>query len=699
MLVVTAAGDRQQTTGLVEDQDGIICVDDVQAVIGWRAVMFQYRQCICLGGEIPGSVMSCAARQATITAMLQFREVALRRGTRLLFDSASLQIHPGQKVGLTGANGTGKSSLFSLLRGELHADSGDIQVPVDWQIASVAQELANSEQSAVEFAIDGDTELRQLQLQLQTEEAGNADGVAIAHLHSRLESVDGYTARSRASRLLHGLGFSAGDLERPVNAFSGGWRMRLNLAQALMCRSDLLLLDEPTNHLDLDAVIWLENWLRSYTGTLLLISHDRDFLDSVARQILHIEHQGVKLYSGNYSAFERVRSERLANQQAQYHKQQREVAHIQSYIERFRAKASKAKQAQSRIKALQRMQQIAPAHVDSPFHFSLLEPEKLPHNLLQLEKVGAGYDGTTILSGVRLSLVPGDRIGLLGPNGAGKSTLIKLFAGVLSPSGGEKQCARDLKIGYFAQHQVEQLQPQHSALEHIQQLDPQAREQTLLDYLGGFGFSGERASMLIAPFSGGEKSRLALALLVYQRPNLLLLDEPTNHLDLDMRQALAQALQAFSGAMVLVSHDRHLLRVCCDQLLLVHGGKVDEFPLSLDEYPQWMAEQQRRKDTVVMPNDGQNSATQRKQQKRDQAEQRKRQQPLREQVLKAEAALDKAHAEQAALQEQLADTDLYTESNKEALKAILVEKAQLDAHCDQLEQDWMEASEALEQMC
>ena len=642
--------------------------------------------------------MSCGARQVTITAMLQLRNVALRRGTRLLFDAVSLQVHPGQKVGVAGANGTGKSSLFALLRGELHVDSGDVDVPADWQIASVAQELASSEQSAVEFAIDGDVELRRLQHQLSEAERGGDDGVAIADLHGQIESVDGYTARSRAGRLLHGLGFKTEDLDRPVNVFSGGWRMRLNLAQALMCRSDLLLLDEPTNHLDLDAVIWLENWLHRYAGTLLLISHDRDFLDSVAGQILHIGQQGVKLYSGNYTAFERVRSERLANQQAEHRKQQREVAHIQSYIERFRAKASKAKQAQSRIKALQRMQQIAPAHVDSPFHFSLREPEKLPHELLQLDNVGIGYEGTRILSAVRLSLSPGDRIGLLGPNGAGKSTLIKLLAGVLPAADGERRPARDLKIGYFAQHQVEQLHPAHSPLEHLQQLDPQAREQELADYLGGFGFSGERASMPTAPFSGGEKSRLALALLVYQRPNLLLLDEPTNHLDLEMRQALAQALQEFSGAMVLVSHDRHLLRVSCDQLLLVHDGKVDEFPLSLDEYPQWLAEQQRSQEAPVTPNGMQNVAAMRKQQKRDQAEMRKRQQPLRQRVVKAETSLDKAHAEQAALQEQLADNDVYAEHNKALLKALLIEKAELDSHCDQLEQDWMEASEALEQM-
>ena len=626
--------------------------------------------------------------------MLQFIDVSLRRGARLLFEHAGLQIHPGQKIGITGANGTGKSSLFALLQGELHADSGEVLLPDDWQIAHVAQQLSASARPAVEFVIDGDTALRDLQRSLAQAEQAD-EGERLAELHAQIEAVDGYAAHSRAGRLLHGLGFTTADLQRPVSAFSGGWRMRLNLARALMCRSDLLLLDEPTNHLDLDAVIWLEGWLRGYPGTLLLISHDREFLDSVAGHILHIERQQVRLYSGNYSAFERLRSERLAGQQAEYRKQQREIAHVQSYIDRFRAKASKAKQAQSRLKALQRMQEIVPAHVDSPFHFVLREPERLPQQLLHLDDAAAGYDGAAVLSGIRLTLSPGDRIGLLGRNGAGKSTLIKLLAGMLTASDGCCETARDLNIGYFAQHQVEQLHPQHSPLEHLQQLDAPAREQDLRDYLGGFGFGGDRVSMPTAPFSGGEKSRLALALLVYRRPNLLLLDEPTNHLDLEMRQALAQALQEFTGAMVLVSHDRHLLRVCCDELLLVHDGRVEPFALSLEDYPQWLAAQNRQPEVGSEP-DAAQSATARKQLKREQAEQRRRLQPLRQQVSRAEQALEAALSDRTQLETQLADSGLYAAGNKQQLQILLLEKADLDRRCEQLEQEWLEASEALE---
>ena len=626
--------------------------------------------------------------------MLQFIDVSLRRGTRVLFEHAGLQIHPGQHVGITGANGAGKSSLFALLLGELHADSGDVLLPAEWQIAHVAQEQASSDRPAIEFVIDGDTGLRELEQSLAQAER-TATGERLAELHTQLEAIDAYAAPSRAGRLLHGLGFTTADLQRPVSDFSGGWRMRLNLAQALMCRSDLLLLDEPTNHLDLDAVIWLEGWLRSYAGTLLLISHDRDFLDSVVGHILHLEHTEIRLYTGNYSAFERLRSERLAGQQAAYRKQQREIAHVQSYIDRFRAKASKARQAQSRLKALQRMQEIVPAHVDSPFHFALREPERLPTQLLRLDDVVAGYGDRPVLSGIRLTLSPGDRIGLLGRNGAGKSTLIKLLAGELAPLGGACDTARDLKIGYFAQHQVEQLHPQHSPLEHLQQIDSRAREQDLRDYLGGFGFGGDRVSMPTAPFSGGEKSRLALALLVYRKPNLLLLDEPTNHLDLEMRQALAQALQDFTGAMLLVSHDRHLLRVCCDELLLVHDSRVEPFPLSLEDYPQWLAAQNRQSEGGPAQDVSQ-SAMARKQLRREQAEQRKRLQPLRRQVKHAEQALEAAHAERAGLESRLADSALYTADNKQLLQTLLLEKAGLDRRCEQLEQEWLEASEALE---
>jgi len=629
--------------------------------------------------------------------MLRFNELSLRRGTRLLFERASLQVHPGQKVGITGANGSGKSSLFALLLHELHADAGEFHRPRDWVIAHVAQEMPADERGAIEYVLDGDDELRAVQADLALAEQNN-DGARLAALHGQFESIDGYTARSRAGQLLHGLGFRTDDEDRPVRDFSGGWRMRLNLGRALMCRSDLLLLDEPTNHLDLDAVIWLEGWLRAYRGTLLLISHDRDFLDSVCSHIAHLEHQRIMLYNGNYSAFERVRAERLAGQQAEYRKQQREIAHIRAYVDRFRAKATKARQAQSRLKALQRMEQIAPAHVDSPFHFSFREAEKMPDPLLKLDEVAAGYGDSTILSQVRLLLSPGDRIGLLGPNGAGKSTLIKLLAGALLPQRGECLAAKDLKIGYFAQHQLEQLQTQHTPLQHLQQLDPQAREQELRDYLGGFGFSNEQALMLVGPFSGGEKARLVLALLVYQCPNLLLLDEPTNHLDLEMRQALALALQDYAGAVVLISHDRHLLRVTSDRLVLVHDGKVDDFPLSLEEYPQWLMEQGRQDKGTPAAGHSNPAAASRKETRRLQAEQRKRLQPLRKKVTEAETELDRLHTLQRELEHELSSPGLYTEENKARLKASLLEKADVDNRCEVMEADWLEACEQLEIM-
>ncbi|MCO6411308.1 MAG: ATP-binding cassette domain-containing protein [Thiogranum sp.] len=629
--------------------------------------------------------------------MLQFDNLSLRRGPRLLFEQASFQIHPGQKVGITGANGTGKSSLFALILDALHADAGDFRRPADWVIAHVAQETAADTRAAVEYVLDGDAELRAVEKALAEAEAAD-DGGRLATLHGRYETIGGYAARSRAGQLLHGLGFRSGDEQRPVTAFSGGWRVRLALARALMCRSDLLLLDEPTNHLDLDAVIWLENWLQAYSGTLLLISHDREFLDSVTGSIAHIEHERLTLYSGNYSAFERLRAARLANQQAEYEKQQREVAHIRSYIDRFRAKASKARQAQSRLKALQRMEEIAPAHVDSPFHFAFRAPVKTPDPLLKLIDVAAGYADTAVVSQVNLGLSPGDRIGLLGPNGAGKSTLIKLLAGVLPLLQGKRETARDLQVGYFAQHQLEQLHPQHSPLEHLRRIDPQAREQDLRDYLGGFGFSNDQALTPTAPFSGGEKSRLALALVVYRRPNLLLLDEPTNHLDLEMRQALAQALQDYAGAVVLVSHDRHLLRVSCDQLLLVHDGKVDEFPGSLDDYTRWLADTNRQTRSAPKETDSANSALARKEKKRLEAEQRKQLQPLRQRVAAAEKSLAKLHDRQAALELQLADPLLYDARNKDQLKGLLLEKADVDRQCEALEMDWLEACEQLELM-
>ena len=633
--------------------------------------------------------------------MLQAINLGIRRGVKLLFKDTSFQIHPGQKVGLTGANGTGKSSLFSLILKQLHADTGDCIYPDQWVIAHVAQELAGSKQQAIEFVLDGDAELRQIQQAIKTAEK-NDDGVLIATLHTQLDNIDGYTANSRASQLLAGLGFVADDETRAFNEFSGGWQMRLNLAKALMCRSDLLLLDEPTNHLDLDTIIWLESWLTAYRGTLLLISHDRDFLNNICSHIAHLEHQNIQLYTGNYSAFERIRAERLASQQSEYVKQQRNIKHIESYIERFRAKATKAKQAQSRLKALERIQTIAPAHVDSPFHFSLFEPEKIPNSLLHMEHIDAGYENTCILKNVDFQLLPGDRIGLLGPNGAGKSTFIKVLANQLKIQSGEYRLAKETKIGYFAQHQLEQLHDEHSPIEHLQQIDDllskRTREADLRNYLGRFGFSNDMALSKIQNFSGGEKSRLVLAMLIYQKPNLLLLDEPTNHLDLEMREALAEALQEFSGAMVIVSHDRHLLNSTCDQLLLVNQQSVSEFPLSLDEYPKWLSEHNatRSNSTISSNNDIDNQSFTNKKRKQLQAEQRKKTLPLRTKIKQLEDKMHKISNKLIEINQQLSDSDIYAEQNKQKLQQLLLEKAKLDKTHEASELDWLDTSEKLE---
>ncbi|MCP4284937.1 MAG: ATP-binding cassette domain-containing protein [Gammaproteobacteria bacterium] len=626
--------------------------------------------------------------------MLRFDQLSLRRGSKLLFSDASFSIHPGQRVGLTGANGSGKSSLFALILDAIHADNGDFSRPRNWTIAHLAQETPSDPRAAIEYVLDGDAELRGVEQQLAQAEQAN-QGARVAELHALLDSIDGYSARSRAARLIHGLGFRPGEEDLPVAQFSGGWRMRLNLARALMCRSDLLLLDEPTNHLDLDAVIWLEEWLKSYAGTLLLISHDRDFLDAVASHIAHIEQGGFTLYTGNYSAFERTRAERLANQQAAFVKQQREMAHIRSYVDRFRAQATKARQAQSRLKALQRMEMIAPAHIDSPFHFSFKAPEKNPHPLLHLERASVGYGDTAILSGLNITLSPGNRIGLLGPNGAGKSTLIKLLAGELKPLDGKRETAQELKIGYFAQHQLDQLRPDRSPIQHLMRLDPKAREQELRNYVGGFGFPGELAERQVAPFSGGEKARLVLALLVYQRPNLLLLDEPTNHLDLEMRYSLSLALQGYEGAMVIVSHDRHLLRTTTDSLLLVNAAAATEFKDDLDSYPRWLTEQRRVSEPaneVSQPH----RAVARKEQKRQEADRRRQLQPLRNRLKALEKELDQLHQDQARLEQALAGQGIYDEINKERLKALVMEKAENDQALEGVEEAWLETSEALE---
>jgi len=632
--------------------------------------------------------------------MISLTQIELLRGGKPLLKEASATIHPGQKVALVGANGCGKSSLFALLKGELQPDSGELSLPAHWQLASVAQETPALACSALDYVLDGDQEYRALEQQLaQAEQADQ--GQRIAELHARLDTIGGYSIAARAAELLHGLGFSAAQQAQPVQAFSGGWRMRLNLAQALLCRSDLLLLDEPTNHLDLDAVIWLEKWLKQYPGTLLLISHDRDFIDQVVDRTLHIEQQRLHDYQGGYSAFERQRAEKLAQQQALYTKQQRQIAHMHSYIDRFRYKATKARQAQSRIKALERMEQLLPAHVDSQFQFSFRQPEALPHPLLSLDQVSAGYGDTAILRQVRLNLVPGSRIGLLGRNGAGKSTLIKLLAGQLTPLSGELAVNPGAKVGYFAQHQLETLRPTDSPLLHLTRLAPQQTEQALRDYLGGFGFHGDQALEPVEPFSGGEKARLVLALLVWQKPNLLLLDEPTNHLDLEMRHALTMALQSFEGAMVIVSHDRHLLRATTDEFYLVHDGSVAPFDGDLEDYHKWLGEQGRARQQADAPAPvaaGANSAVARKEQKRQQAEFRKQTQPLRKRLEKLERQVDSLSAEITAIEHELADPALYDSDQRDHLSRLLERQGQTRQALESAEQGWLELQEQLEQL-
>ncbi|HAT7731967.1 ABC transporter ATP-binding protein [Enterobacter cloacae] len=630
--------------------------------------------------------------------MIVFSSLQIRRGVRVLLDNATATINPGQKVGLVGKNGCGKSTLLALLKNEISADGGNFTYPGNWQLAWVNQETPALSEPALDYVIDGDREYRKLEAELNAANERN-DGHAIATVHGKLDAIDAWTIRSRASSLLHGLGFSNEQLERPVSDFSGGWRMRLNLAQALICRSDLLLLDEPTNHLDLDAVIWLEKWLKSYQGTLILISHDRDFLDPVVDKIIHIEQQNMFEYTGNYSSFERQRATRLAQQQAMYESQQQRVAHLQSFVDRFKAKASKAKQAQSRIKMLERMEMIAPAHVDNPFHFSFREPESLPNPLLKMEKVSAGYGDRIILDSIKLNLVPGSRIGLLGRNGAGKSTLIKLLAGELNPVSGEIGLAKGIKLGYFAQHQLEFLRADESPIQHLARLAPQEMEQKLRDYLGGFGFQGDKVTENTERFSGGEKARLVLALIVWQRPNLLLLDEPTNHLDLDMRQALTEALIEFEGALVVVSHDRHLIRSTTDDLYLVHDGKVEPFDGDLEDYQQWLTDVQKQENQPEeSAKENANSAQARKDQKRREAELRTQTQPLRKEIARLEKEMEKLNATLADVEEKLGDSELYDQSRKAELTDCLQTQAKTKSSLEECEMAWLDAQEQLEAM-
>ncbi|MCP2024447.1 UNVERIFIED_ORG: ATP-binding cassette subfamily F protein 3 [Pseudomonas reinekei] len=628
--------------------------------------------------------------------MIRLQNLTLQRGPQRLLEDAELTLHAGQKAGLIGANGAGKSSLFALLRGELHPDSGDCFLPADWRIAHMRQEVDTLERLAVDYVLDGDLRLRQVQRDLAAAEAAH-DGAAQARLHSELDSADGYTADARARKLLAGLGFTNEQMDRQVGDFSGGWRMRLNLAQALMCPSDLLLLDEPTNHLDLDAIIWLEEWLKSYPGTLMLISHDRDFLDAVVDHVAHVDQRKITLYRGGYSAFERARAERLAQQQQAYEKQQAQRAHMESYIARFKAQATKARQAQSRIKALERMEELTAAHVDSPFDFVFRESQKISSPLIDLSDARLGYGDKTVLEKVKLQLTPGARIGLLGPNGAGKSTLIKNLAGELSPLAGRLTRGENTVVGYFAQHQLDSLDSKASPLLHLQRLAPTEREQTLRDFLGGFDFRGARIDEPVLNFSGGEKARLALALIAWDRPNLLLLDEPTNHLDLEMRLALTMALQEFSGAVLVVSHDRHLLKSTTDNFYLVADGKVEEFDGDLEDYTRWLVEYRQRNapvsSTPVNPD-----KTDKKAQRQAAAALRQQLAPHKREADKLEAELGKLHEKLAKVDTSLGDSDIYEPARKNELRDLLAEQAKLKVREAELEEAWMEALELLESM-
>ena len=632
--------------------------------------------------------------------MLRVSNLALSRGTKQLLENASLTVHDRHKVGLVGANGSGKSSLFAAIRGELVPDAGSIDLPPRWTLSHVAQETPAVATPAIDYVLDGDRELRDIERWLVT---AGADGAHLADLHHRFDAIGGYGARARAATLLAGLGFSESRQSQPVDTFSGGWRMRINLAQALMCRSDLLLLDEPTNHLDLDAVLWLEDWLRRYPGTLLLITHDRDFLDAVADTIVHVDNRTLTVYTGNYAQFERERAQQLSLQQSAYAKQQRQIEHLRAFVDRFRAKATKARQAQSRIKALERMELIAAAHVDSPFTFTFPAVDTTARQLVRLENVTLGYPGSPpVLQDIEWGLLAGARIGLLGANGAGKSTLLKALAGMLDPLRGTRHAAQQLRLGYFAQHQVEQLRVDQSPLWHFARLEPATREQELRDYLGGFDIRGDMATSKVARFSGGEKARLTLALIVRQRPNLLLLDEPTNHLDIEMREALTEALQDYGGALIVVAHDRHLLRATTDELWLVSDRTVMPFDGDLDDYRAWVLSGNRRAAMRDEESAGARPSGDRRTQKREEAAVRQRRaverKPLVSRQTELEQDIERLTGERATLDEWLATGEAYAEDAKERLVAAIARQGELTWMLARLESEWLEIAESLDKL-
>ncbi|TYL46753.1 ABC-F family ATP-binding cassette domain-containing protein [Marinomonas sp. IMCC 4694] len=635
--------------------------------------------------------------------MIQFLQVSLQRGTQFLLEETDLTIFEGQKVGLIGANGAGKSSLFAMIKGELHADTGDVILPGQRRIAFMAQEVEETQRSALDYCLDGDDRLRNIEQHIATAQA-NGDDNAHASWLGEFESAHGYTAQSRGETLLQGLGFKMTDMQRPVADFSGGWRIRLNLAKALMCPSDVLLLDEPTNHLDLDAVMWLENWLRQYPGTLLLISHDRDFLDGICSHIVHLYQKKLVLYKGNYSDYERQRAEHLAQQQANYEKQQEKRAHLQQYVDRFRFKADKAKQAQSRLKMLEKMEIIGPAHIDSQFEFSIPVAEKTSQLLISLSQADLGYTSgsgtqTVQLGQANFALRDGQRIGLLGPNGAGKSTLIKSIVEEITLLAGDRVCGENLKIGYFSQHQLSALDLEASPLLHIQRLSPKVLESDIRRYLGGFGFIGDDALRAVKGFSGGEKARLALSLISWTRPNLLVLDEPTNHLDIEMRQALTEALQAFPGAILLVSHDRHLLNSTVDEFYLVADHQIQAFDGDLPMYHAWL---QARQANAAQQEKGEQLSDKadkvdRKEERRKAADLREKLRPLHKKIAQFEKAVQTAQEHLDRISEAMADSSLYEADQRSKLQSLLSDEAKWKKAQADSEEAWFDAQEELEE--
>lgn len=638
--------------------------------------------------------------------MIELKNASIRRDGRMLFSEVSLQIHPNWKIGLTGKNGTGKSSFFAMLLGELALDTGEMLLPSRWQIGHMAQEIASSEQPAIDFVLSGDTVWYDLNQKIQ-----NNQGISeeeLAHIHAQFDDIHGYSIPAKAGQIMAGLGFNSEQIHQPVSSFSGGWRMRLNLAKTLMSRADLLLLDEPTNHLDLDAILWLEDWLKAYDGTLIMISHDQKFLDMVVEHILHIEQEKITLYSGNYSQFVRTRSERLAQQQQAYEKQQATKAHMEAFIRRFKAKASKAKQAQSRIKQLERMAELVPVMADNPFTFKFYPPNQLTSPLIILEKASVGYNNQAIVEKINLQITPDSRIGLLGMNGAGKSTLIKGLVGELPLLSGTRKTADSLVLGYFNQHQMDSLDPDATPMLMLQRLAGKTSDADLRAFLGSFDFRGDRIDTPSKLFSGGERARLTLALIVWQRPNVLVLDEPTNHLDLEMRQALSLALQNFVGAVILVSHDRELIANVCDELYLVHDGQCDIFDKDIADYSQWLNEtrkQQQKQLTAEKKQANENKVSHetaailsKEEQRKKSAEQRKLTAPLRKKIVDNEQLLEKLTQKISNIEEKLADTSLYEDNRKNELLTLLNEQTALKQHIEQVEENLIAMMMALEEL-